>query len=471
MKKRDNKHLCGLTAQEIFEGRQYRGRSINFGDLLVPNRHLDFSLDIVSLDTLLTPNIPLKIPLVSSPMDTVTTARMGLGMADSGGLGFLHANFDSFQQKREVGKVKFGLVINPFVLSPNMRMEFLEFVRGKYSHIPITEDGAPNGKLVGMIPKSFRSRPNYETIEDCLNDDKVKSPTIVLRGDILYPNGVVNREKALAIMDEKIATALTVVDEYHRLVGLIIASDLRVSNNISSNATLDAEGRRRVAAAITTLPEDYERRVPQLIEAGVDALCIDTAQGDSKFVANTINWIKKRYPFAQVIAGNISAAKGARFLVDVGADALRVGNGSGGACTTHEVTHTGTASAVGVYRVAAALRGMNIPIIADGGIRSAGDMFIALALGADTVMCGTYLAPLMESAAPLVTIMENGKPVLRKKHRGMASASAQRDRVVVRYGAEQVRMPEGKEDYLEPQRTPLAEFVAENMAGVRQAFA
>ena len=475
MKGNSRKGLRGLTAQEIFE-KVYRGKSIRFEQLLAANQHLDFSPDEVSLDTFLTPEILLKSPIISSPMDTVTTARMGIGMADAGGIGCIHSNLDSFQQKRDAGKVKFGgLVTNPFVLSTDRGLESLEFVREKYSHVPITEDGKPNGRLVGVIPKSFRLRPHYETIQDCLSDESVRSPATILREEILYENGVVNKEKALAIMQEKAATALTVVDESHRLVGLVISSDLRVSSNTSALATLDSEGRRRVGAAITTVPEDYERRVPQLVDIGVDVLCIDTAHGDSKFVAQTIAWIKKRYPAMQIIAGNISTAKAAYFLVDAGGDALRVGNGSGGACTTHGVTHTGAESAVGLYRVAAALRGLvrgsDIPIIVDGGIRSSGDIFIALALGGDVVMCGTYLAPLMESAAPLVTIVVDGKPTFRKRHRGMASASAQRDRVVARYGADQIRMPEGKEVYLEPEQRPLPEFISLTMAGVRQAFA
>ncbi len=471
MKGNSRKGLRGLTAQEIFE-RVYRGRSIKFEQLLAANQHLDFSPDEVLLDTFLTPEILLKSPITSSPMDTVTTARMGIGMADVGGLGFIHNNLDSFQQKRDAGKVKFGgLVTNPFVLSTDRGLESLEFVREKYSHVPITEDGKPNGRLVGVIPKSFRPRPHYETIQDCLSDESVRSPATILREEILYANGVVNKEKALAVMYEKAATALTVIDESHRLVGLIIASDLKVSSNASALATIDSEGRRRVGAAITTVPEDYERRVPQLVDIGVDVLCVDTAHGDSKFVAQTIAWIKQRYPAMQIIAGNISTAEAAHFLVDAGVDALRVGNGPGGACSTHEVTHTGAESAVGVYRVAAALCGSDKTIIVDGGIRSSGDIFIALALGGDVVMCGTYLAPLMESAAPLVTIVVDGKPTLRKRHRGMASASAQRDRVVARYGAEQTRMPEGKEVYLEPEQRPLPEFISLTMAGVRQAFA
>lgn len=471
MVKFESERFKGLTIQEIFEIR-YRGKNIEFQDLLMSNRHLDFPPDEVVLDTFITPKIPLKIPFISSPMDTVTTARMAIGMADSGGIGIIHTNFENFQQRREVGKVKFGgLVINPLVLSPSMRVEFLEFVRTKYSHLPITENGNPDSKLLGMITKSFRLSPHHETMEDCLKDANVKSPVTVLRGHILYPNGVVIKDKALSIMREKNTTALAVVEENGCLFGLIIRSDLDASSDSSKITTLDEKGCRRVGAAITTLPEDYERRVPRLVESGTDVLCIDTAHGDSKFVGGAVTWIKKEYPHIELIAGNVSTADGAKFLANAGADAVRAGNGPGGACSTHEVTHTGASSAVGIYRVCAALHDSGKLAIADGGIRNSGDIFIALALGANSVMAGTYLAALKESAAPLRSVMIEGKRSLRKVHRGMASEAAQRERVVVRYGAEQIRAPEGEELYLEPEQRPLPEFIALTMAGVRQAFA
>jgi IMP dehydrogenase len=461
--------LMGLTVAEIFEAR-FRGRNITFGQLLGANQFSEFTPQDICLQTFLTREIRLENPLISSPMDTVTGARMAIGLADIGCLGVIHNNFDSAQQKREVGKVKFGLVVDPYVLSPDRRLEDLELVRSRYSHVPITQDGRPNGRLTGMITDSFRLRPHHETVRDCLADETVESPLSLTKADILYDNGVVMREKALSAMESAGATALAVVEDDGRLFGLVIASDLRVSGSSSTNATLDALKRRRVGGAITIFPEDYERRVPRLIESGVDVLCIDTAHGHSKFVEQAMRWVKDNYPQVNIIAGNVSTADAGRFLAWLGVDAIRVGNGPGGACSTHEVTHMGASSAVGVYRVASALKGSGVKIIADGGITNAGDIFIALALGADAVMCGRYLAPLMESSAPLRSTVVDGKTVLRKEFRGMASASAQSERVVARYGADQVRMPEGEVVYLEPERRPLAEFVALTMAGVRQAF-
>lgn len=470
MKKRFPKNLQGLTAQEIFEGR-YRGVSLDFGNLWASHRYTDFSPDEVCLDSFLTPNTPLKMPWVSSPMSTVTMARMAGRMADNGGFGIIHNMLDSLQQRREIGKVKFGVVINPLVFDPDTPLDHLEIFRREYSHIPITEDRRPNAKLLGMITKSFRLRPHYRTIKDCLADESVKSPASILRREILYENGVVNREKALAVMEEKKAEALAVVEENNSLFGLIIARDLKLSSSASAHATLDANGRRRVGAALTTFEEDYENRVPLIIESGVDVLCFDTSHGHSRFIARAMDWTKKNYPKVDLIAGNVSTVDGAKFLVDHGADAIRAGNGSGEACLTHEVTNTGASSAVGLYRVATALRGSKVKVIADGGIKNSGHMFIALALGADTVMTGTYLAPLQESAAPLEIVIENGKEVLRKMHWGMASETAMRERVSARYGAEKIRMPEGKKIPLVPEQHPLAEFAAQTMAGVRQAFA
>ncbi len=464
--------LKGLTAQEIFE-EQFRGKSISFGDLLIAPRSLDFPQEAISLAARLTPKINLAIPFVSAPMDTVTTARMGIGMADAGGIGIIHANFESLQQKREVEKVKRGgLITEPLVLSLNTRLEHLECIRKEYSHVPITDDGKPNGRFIGMITKSFRPRPHHETIKDCLDDEHMWPIATVKISDILYPNGVVNAQRALDLMHENATTALAVInDEKNFLAGLLVAKDLFGAQRVPAHATLDERGRRRVGAAITTFKEDYERRVPKLIDADTDVLCIDTAHGHSKFAADAIKWTKDTFPHIEIIAGNVSTAEGAAFLIDAGADAIRVGNGTGGACSTHRITRTGTASANGVWRAAAAAHAHRVPAIADGGIRNSGDILVALALGADTVMAGTYLAALPESAAPLKNIIIDGRQSLRKAHRGMASEAAQRERVVARYGAEHVRMPEGEEVYLEPEQRTLAEYTALTMAGVRQAFA
>ncbi len=462
--------LKGLTVQELF-GKERRGNAIAFEHILLPNQFLAFSKSDIRLNTFLTPEIPLAIPLVTSPMDTVTGARMGRAIADAGGIGIIHVNLQPSQQAREVGKVKHGgLIVEPLVLSPRARLEELECIREKYSHIPITEDGRPNGKLVGMISKKFRPLPHHEVVGECM-----ELPVSAPYGDIIDTNGVVRASHALALMETHQVTALAVINDSMCLLGLLVASDLYGISTHTRTATLDTRGRRRVGAAIVTDDKDYERRVPRLIEQGVDVLCIDTAHGDSIFVHNTIQWVRERFPHIEIIAGNVSTAEGARYLIDSGAHALRVGNGSGDMCSTQQVTGAGSVQPPAIYRTAAVARThhTHIPVIADGGIRNSGDIVKALALGADTVMVGTLVAALPESAAPLKRVVINGKPTECKIHRGMASEGALRERVVARYGGEEDfidRMPEGEERPLEPSAVPLAEFMRKLMAGVRQGF-
>lgn len=462
-----SKERTGLSAAEFFE--RNRGVGVGFDNFLLQNRYVDFLRSAISPGCEIM-GIRMPLSVISSPMDTVTKARMAAAIADAGGLGVIHVNLPPAQQAREANKVKYnGLIIDPIVLSPEAELDMLELVRMQFSHVPVTENGRRRGKLVGMISTAYRPRPHHETVGDCMDRDYA----VVLDRDILSAASIVDTAKARAMMRAKHARSLAVVDDTGHLMGLIVASDLRDDPNGSAEQTVDAQGRRAVGAAITTDPEDYERRVPKLLEAGVDVLCVDTAQGDSVFVENTLLWIKTYYPQARVIAGNISTPEAARRLIEAGADALRVGNGSGGVCTTQPKTGAGATLPSAIYYIAALARRYNIPVIADGGIRDSGDIVKALALGADAVMVGTMVAALSDSAAPLRSVMIDGKSSQRKVHRGMASESAHRDRVVPRYGDtgdDVLSMPEGTEIYLEPLAVSSAVFFQRLRSGIVQGF-
>ena len=457
----------GLSAQEFFE--KYHGVGVKFDNFMFNNRYVDFPRSEISVATELM-GMRLSLPVFTSPMDTVTKARMAAAVADAGGIGIIHVNLPSSQQARETNKVKYnGLIIDPIVLHPDAELDMLELVRVQFSHVPVTENGRRRGKLVGMISTAYRPRPQDETVGDCMDRD----PAVAYDHDILSAASIVDVAKARAMMRAKRARSLAVVDSAGHLVGLIVASDLRDEPNGSAEPTLDANGRRVVGAAIITDPEDYERRVPKLLDAGVDMLCIDTAQGDSIFVETTLAWIKKRYPQARVIAGNISTPEAAMRLIRAGADALRVGNGSGLVCKTQEVTGAGATLPTAIYHIAAVARPHGIPVIADGGIRDSGDIVKALALGANAVMVGTAVAALPDSAAPVRNVMMDGRPTQRKMHRGMASQSAYQERVVPRYGdtgGEITQMPEGTEIYLEPSAVSSAVFFQQLRSGIAQGF-
>ncbi|MBI2053348.1 MAG: IMP dehydrogenase [Candidatus Sungbacteria bacterium] len=457
----------GLSAQEFFE--KYHGVGVKFDNFILHNRYVNFPRSEISTATELM-GIRFSLPVFTSPMDTVTKARMAAAVADAGGIGIIHVNLPSSQQARESNKVKYnGFIIDPIVLHPDAELDMLELVRVQFSHVPVTENGRRRGKLVGMISTAYRPRPQDETVGDCMDRD----PAVALDRDILSAASIVDTAKARAMMRAKRARSLAVVDSAGHLVGLIVASDLRDEPNGDTEPTLDANGRRVVGAAIITDPEDYERRVPKLLEAGVDVLCIDTAQGDSIFVETTLAWIKKRYPQARVIAGNISTPEAAMRLIRAGADALRVGNGSGLVCKTQEVTGAGATLPTAIYHIAAVARQYDIPVIADGGIRDSGDIVKALALGASAVMVGTMVAALPDSAAPIRNVMVDGRPTQRKMHRGMASQSAYQERVVPRYGdtgGEVTQMPEGTEIYLEPSTMPSTVFFQQLRSGIMQGF-
>lgn len=450
----------GFTRDEYFDRFNIGADWDSF--LLLP-AYTDVGRSDISLRQKLGP-IDLAYPFITSPM-RVTEARMARAAARYGGIGAIHVHLTIDEQVHELTKVKLeGLITSPSVLAPDVPVSQIKYLHEQYSNIPVTREGKAGGFVLGMIDKNFRHGPGKNMVQDCMRE-----AIIVHTDTVLDKKGAVMVDVALRYMDKGRSNALAVVDARGNLKGIIVRSDISGTEDGSDIATVDEDGKLRVGAAVTTFREDYEERVPRLVEeGGVDFLVVDTAHGHSRFTIETITWLKRHYESVPVMAGNISTGSAALDLINAGADMLRVGNGSGSACLTHEVTGTGSSPVTAVYRVARVASRYNIPVVADGGIGSSGAIMRALALGASAVMCGKFFADLRESGCP--TITEHGRTY--KIYGGMASAREIAERVGLRYveNGHVVQKAEGTELPLPLSTKTFKEFIEEEMGGVRQGF-
>jgi IMP dehydrogenase len=390
---------------------------LTFDDvLLVPHRSAIHSRKDVSTDTWLTPGIRLSIPIVSANMDTVTETRMAIAMAQLGGIGILHRFMTIEQQTDCVLHVKRSeslIVESPLTISPEASVEIARQRMDKDDVgglVVVDEDN----HLLGIVT----------------NRDVLLAP----KDDIPLRQVMTPRERlVIASQDETLDEArrklyehriekLPLVDADGHLAGLITAQDI-IKIQKHPDATKDSRGRLRVGAAVGVRPEDMERAV-SCQAAGVDVLVVDIAHGHSDHVIDMVRSLKQRFPSVPIIAGNIATAQGVRDLVEAGADAVKVGVGSGSICTTRIVTGFGVPQLSAIVECAEAGKDLNIPIIADGGIRNSGDLTKSLAAGASTVMIGSLLAGTDES--PGATVIREGRRY--KIVRGMASLSANMDR-------------------------------------------
>jgi len=420
----------GLDARTFFE--QYGG--VTYEDFVMLPNHTDFAVDEVDLSSPLTRHIRLARPFVSSPMDTVTESEMAIYMALLGGIGFIHYNNTIEEQVREVRRVKRfenGFITEPVTLSPEHRISDIDRIKKEYgfSGIPITEDGTRETRLIGIV-----------TARDIdFEADRTRKLRDVMTTDLVTARRGVTLAEANRILSRCKKGKLPIVDEEGRLVALVCRTDL-LTNEEYPIASKSRDKQLLVGAAISTRDEDRERAAA-LVEAGVDVLVIDSSQGDSAFQIRMIEWLKETFPSVDVVGGNVVTARQCNNLIAAGADALRVGMGSGSICITQEALAVGRAQASAVYHCAAAGREKDIPIIADGGIRSPGHIARALALGASTVMMGSLLAGTSE--APGEYFYEGGQRL--KKYRGMASLEAMQAGGEKRYFAEgdQVRVVQG----------------------------
>ncbi len=437
--------------------------ALTFDDVLLVPGYSNIIPANVSLKTQITRNIELNMPLLSAAMDTVTEASLAIAMAQEGGLGILHKNMTIEQQAQEVRKVKkfeTGIIQDPVTCSPNITVrELLGITRHhNISGVPVVE----GDNLVGIVTgRDIRFVPDLD-----VQVREVMTPKDRL---VTVTEGAGHQEIQTKLHKHRIEKVLVVDDDF-RLKGLVTVKDMMKAES-HPNAAKDAAKRLLAAAAVGTGAEG-EERVGALVEAGVDILVVDTAHGHSQGVLDRVAWIKQTFPQVEVIGGNIATGEAAKALVEVGADAVKVGIGPGSICTTRIVAGVGVPQVSAIANVASALMGSGIPLIADGGIRYSGDIAKAIAAGASTVMVGSLLAGTDE--APGEVELFQGRAY--KSYRGMGSlgAMAQREGSSDRYfqdasaGAEKL-VPEGVEGRV-PCKGPLSGIVHQMMGGLRAAM-
>ncbi len=437
--------------------------ALTFDDVLLVPGYSNIIPANVSLKTRITRNVELNMPLLSAAMDTVTEASLAIAMAQEGGLGILHKNMAIGQQAQEVKKVKkfeTGIIQDPVTCPPNITVrELLGITRHhNISGVPVVK----GDNLVGIVTgRDIRFVPDLD-----VQVREVMTPKDRL---VTVTEGAGHQEIQTKLHKYRIEKVL-VVDEDFRLKGLVTVKDMMKAES-HPNAAKDAAKRLLAAAAVGTGAEG-EDRVSALVEAGVDILVVDTAHGHTQGVLDRVAWIKQKFPQVEVIGGNIATGEAAKALVEVGADAVKVGIGPGSICTTRIVAGVGVPQVSAIANVASALMGSGIPLIADGGIRYSGDIAKAVAAGASTVMVGSLFAGTDE--APGEVELFQGRAY--KSYRGMGSlgAMAQREGSSDRYfqdasaGAEKL-VPEGVEGRV-PCKGPLSGIVHQMMGGLRAAM-
>ncbi len=404
----------------ISNSSKFVGEGLTYDDVLLIPAFSEVLPRDVNIQTKFAKNIILNTPIISAAMDTVTESAMAIAMAQEGGIGVLHKNCTIAQQAGEVRKVKrseSGMIIDPITVGKDATVFDAKSLMSEYGigGIPVVD---ANKVLIGIVTnRDLRFEKNNERkISDIMTSENLVT---VAKGTSLH-------QAEIILQDNKIEK-LPVVDADYKLVGLITFRDIiKVKEN--PNANKDSYGRLRVAAAIG-VTKDAIDRAESLIDAGVDALIIDTAHGHSKGVVGVLKDVKTKYPNVDVVVGNIATAAAAKYLVDAGADAVKVGIGPGSICTTRVVAGVGYPQLSAVHEVAEALKGTGIPVIADGGIRYTGDIPKAIAAGADAVMLGSLLAGTKES--PGETIIFEGRKF--KSYRGMGSVEAMKQGSKDRY--------------------------------------
>ena len=364
-------------------------KALTFDDVLLVPAHSTILPREVDLSTQLTRAIKLNIPVVSSAMDTVTEARLAIAVAQEGGIGIIHKNMSPRAQAAQVTKVKrfeSGVVKDPITVTEDMTVRDVLHLtqQHKISGLPVV---SPSGRVVGIVT-------NRDLRFETQLDQPIRN-IMTPRERLVTVNEGDPREKALELMHKHRLERVLVVDRNYELRGLITVKDILKSSE-HPHACKDNLGRLRVGAAVG-VGEGTEERIEALIEAGSDVIVVDTAHGHSQGVLNRVQWIKRKYPKTQVIGGNIATATAAKALVDSGADAVKVGIGPGSICTTRIVAGIGVPQITAVANVAKALARIDVPVIADGGVRYSGDIAKAIAAGAHAVMIGSLFAGTEES--------------------------------------------------------------------------
>ena len=448
---------------DFFENMKKIGVSLTFDDVRLKTGYSKVMPDDVSIESKFSRNIPLKIPIVSAAMSTVTEHKMAIGMAMLGGLGIIHRNMSIDEQVSEVERVKFylnGLIEKPICVKENDGIESIINMKNKkgysFSTFPVLDN---NKRIVGLITGN--------DIDFCDNY-KLKAKDIMTKeNDLIKADPGTSIEDAYRIMKENKKKVLPLTDNNNVLVGLYLFSDVkRIASGESSRYNIDDKGQLIVGAAVGTGKDSLDR-VVELVKKNVDVVVIDTAHGDSKPVYDILKKIKNRFPDLDVVVGNISEPESAERLAKAGADGIKVGQGPGSICTTRIVAGIGCPQVTAVYNCSKIADEYNIPVCADGGIKYSGDITIAIGVGAHSVMLGNLLAGTDE--APGEIVFEGG--VKRKEYMGEGSLAAMKKYKGSRerYRVKQKIIPEGVKG-LVPYKGPLERVIFYLIGGLRSGM-
>jgi IMP dehydrogenase len=436
--------------------------ALTFDDVLLLPAHSTVLPHDASLRTRVTSEIELNIPLVSAAMDTVTESKMAIALAQEGGLGFIHKNMtieEQAQHVRTVKKFESGVVAHPITVGPDTTIRELKEItaENRISGVPVVE----GSKLIGIVTsRDVRFETHLDQPVSLVMTPKERLVTV--------KEGAENDEVLALMHQHRIEKVLVIDDDFH-LRGLITVKDIQKAED-KPMATKDTQGQLRAGAAVGTGAET-EDRIDALVNAGVDVILVDTSHGHSEGVLSRIRWVKEKYPYIQVIGGNVATADGALAIKDAGADGVKVGIGPGSICTTRIVTGVGVPQITAVSNAVNALRGSGIPVIADGGIRYSGDLAKAIVAGAHCTMVGSMLAGTDE--APGEVELYQGRSY--KSYRGMGSIGAMSqktgssDRYFQSSNAIDKLVPEGIEGRV-PYKGSLLAIVHQMMGGLRASM-